>query len=249
MLLVDDVPLLERIVLQLRRCGITDIAINLHYRPWTIVSHMGQGQRWGVRIHYSFEEQLLGSAGAAKRLEWYFDESFVVVYGAVYTDMDLTHLIQAHRQDGALVTMALYTTDDPTECVIAELDDRSRVRRFIERPASDRVSSRLANAGIFVVEPEVLCWLPAERYLDFVRHVFPEMLASGHTIFGHIVTETLIDIGTPKNYRRAQRLAVRRAAAGTQAETSSGVTALTVDSVLARFAAAWVDEIGATAKP
>ena len=118
MLPVGDVPLLARIVSLLRRHGIVDIAINLHYRPWSIVHHLGHGTRWGVRIHYPFEEELLGSAGAAKQLEWFFDEVFIVFYGDVYTEMDLSSLISAHRQGGALVTMTLYPVDKPTECGI-----------------------------------------------------------------------------------------------------------------------------------
>ncbi len=231
MLPVGGVPLLEQIVSLLKRHGVIDIAINLHYKPWAIVQHLGQGRRWGVRITYSFEEELLGSAGAAKRLEWFFDESFIVFYGDVYTEMDLSRLMAAHKQGGALVTMALYSVDNPTECGIVELDAQSRVRRFVEKPAPDRVFSRLANAGIFVVEPEVLSWLPADRYLDFGHDVFPGMLASGQAIVGHPITDTLIDIGTPESYRKAQDFAAQTVA-GAQIDLSSQIAALTVHDVL-----------------
>ncbi|MGD9101652.1 MAG: nucleotidyltransferase family protein, partial [Anaerolineae bacterium] len=153
MLPVGGVPLIEHIVLLLKRHGINNIAINLHYKPWTIIHHLGHGRRWGVRIHYSFEEALLGSAGAAKRLEWYFDESFIVFYGDLYTDLNLSNLIAAHHQGGAPLTMALYAVDNPTQCGIVELDEQSRVRRFVEKPAPDQVFSQLANAGVLVVEP------------------------------------------------------------------------------------------------
>lgn len=248
MLPVGGVPLLERIVLLLKRCGVTDIAINLHYRPWTIVHHLGQGQRWGVHIHYSFEEELLGSAGAAKRLEWYLNESFVVYYGDVYTEMDLSGLAAAHRGGGALVTMALYAVDNPTECGIVELDDQSRVLRFVEKPAPDQVFSRLANAGIFVVEPEVLSGLPVGRCLDFGHDVFPQMLASGQTIAGYPITETLIDIGTLESYEKAQRLAAQLAATDSQTRPSSRMGALRLDDVLQRFALAGLDRAGVITK-
>jgi NDP-sugar pyrophosphorylase family protein len=75
MLPVGGRPLLEHIILLLKKHGIEEIAINLHYRPWAIVSHFGQGDRWGVRIRYSVEEQLLGSAGAARRLGWFLGEA------------------------------------------------------------------------------------------------------------------------------------------------------------------------------
>lgn len=242
MLPVGGVPLLEQIVSLLKRHGISDIAINLHYKPWTIVRHLGYGRRWGVHIHYSFEEELLGSAGAAKRLAWYFDESFIVFYGDVYTEMDLSGLMEAHRQGAAPVTMTLYAVDNPTECGIVELDAKSRVRRFVEKPAPDQVFSRLANAGIFVVEPEVLSGLPADEYLDFGQDVFPKMLASGQPIVGYPITESLIDIGTPENYRKAQRLAEKRTAAPAGTSFSSQAVAPTTQDVFQRFVFSRSDE-------
>jgi len=228
MLPVGGVPLLEHIVALLHRHGVTHIAINLHYKPWAILRHLGYGQRWGVRLHYSFEEQLLGSAGAAKRLEWYLDESFVVFYGDVYTEMDLSVLMAAHQHSGALVTMALYEVDNPTACGIVELDDRLRVRRFVEKPAPDQVFSRLANAGIFVVEPQVLSGLPEQRYLDFGRDVFPRMLIEGQTIVGYPTTAPLIDIGTPENYQKAQQLAASHFMAGPQTDLAPHVIMQTI---------------------
>jgi NDP-sugar pyrophosphorylase family protein len=235
MLPLGDVPLLEQIVLLLKQHGVTQIAINLHYRPWSIVHHLGHGRRWDVHIHYSFEETLLGSAGAAKRLEWYFDESFIVYYGDVYTNMDLGGLIAAHRQGGAPVTMALYSVDNPTECGIVELDAQSRVRRFVEKPEPDQVFSRLANAGIFIVEPEVLSGLAAEEPLDFGHDVFPRLLASGQSIIGYPITDTLIDIGTMENYQKAQRLAAQQSAHQPQNDLSGQIVAPTVQNVFRRF--------------
>jgi NDP-sugar pyrophosphorylase family protein len=241
MLPLGGVPLLEWIVLLLKKHSVTDIAINLHYKPWTIIHHLGHGRRWDVRIHYSFEETLLGSAGAAKRLEWYFDESFIVFYGDLYTDLDLSKLIAAHRQGGAPITMALYAVDNPTECGIVELDARSRVRRFEEKPAHDQVFSRLANAGVLVVEPEVLSWLPADRHLDFGHDVFPNMLATGQSIVGYPITDTLVDIGTMESYQKAQQLVAQRVAARAQTDLSSQIVAPTVQNVFQRFVLAHSD--------
>jgi mannose-1-phosphate guanylyltransferase len=125
--------------------------------------------------------------------------------------MDLSGLVKAHRQQDALATIALYTVDNPTECGIVELDDQGRVRRFMEKPAPDQVFSRLANAGIFVTEPEVLSDLPADRFIDFGHAVFPRLLASGHKLIGYPTTSTLIDIGTPQKYQKAQRLISEKA--------------------------------------
>ena len=91
----------------------------------------------------------------------------------------------------------------------SELDDQSRVRRFVEKPNADQVFSRLANAGVLVVEPSVLSWLPDDCPVDFGHDVFPQMLATDQTIVGYPIEDSLIDIGTPQNYRKAQELAAR----------------------------------------
>jgi NDP-sugar pyrophosphorylase family protein len=242
MLPVGGVPLIEHIVLLLKRHGVSDIAINLHYKPWTIIHHLGHGRRWGVRIHYSFEEALLGSAGAAKRLEWYFDESFIVFYGDLYTDLNLSNLIAAHRQGGAPLTMALYAVDNPTQCGIVELDEQSRVRRFVEKPAPDQVFSRLANAGVLVIEPAVLDLVPAEQNYDFGHDVFPRMLATDQSIVGYPITETLIDIGTPENYQKAQQLVAQQATLQPQPDLLSQIVAPTVHNVFSRFVFSRLDQ-------
>jgi NDP-sugar pyrophosphorylase family protein len=229
-------PLLEEIVSLLKRHGISDIAVSLHYKPWTIVQHLGHGRDWGVKIHYSFEEKPLGSAGAAKQLEWYFDESFLVYYGDVYTDMDLSGLIAAHRQGDALATMALCTVDDTCGAEIIELDPQSQVQHLVKDLAPDQVDPRFANGGVLVIEPEILSGLPADRYLDFEHDVFPRMLAAGQSIIGHPVTDTLMRINTPENYQKAQQMAMQRAAGRAQPDLTSQVVAPTIHNLFQHFA-------------
>ncbi len=241
MLPVGGVPLLEHIVALLHRHGVTQLAIYLHYKPWAIVRHLGHGRRWGVRIHYSLEEQLLGSAGAAKRLEWYLDESFIVFRGDVYTEMDLSALMAIHRQRGGPVTLALYEEDKPSECGFVELDDQSRVCHFAEQSAADQAFSRLASAGIFVVEPQVLSGLPAEQHLDFGRDVFPRLLTERQTIVGYPTTAPVIHIGTSENYQKAQRLATSRVINQEQAGLSSSIFAPTAHNVFLNFALSFTD--------
>ena len=207
MLPVGDRPLLEQIVCLLKSHGIAEIAINLHYKPQAIRDHFGDGTQFGVQIEYSYEEELLGSAGAVKKLEHYFrDDSFIVFYGDVYTDLDLGQLVTEHKGSDALVTMALYEVENPSACGIVELDECGMVTRFVEKPAPGQVFSRLANAGVFVVDPQVIGLIPTGSLSDFGQHVFPQMLALGMPIQGYVVYELLIDIGTPSNYERAQRI-------------------------------------------
>jgi mannose-1-phosphate guanylyltransferase/phosphomannomutase len=200
----------------LKRHGITKIAINLQQNPWTVVHRLGIGRRWGVDIHYSLEEMPLGSAGAAKRLEWYLDECFIVFDGDACIEMDLSGLMEAHRQGGALVTMTLHSVENPGNRSIVELNAESRVHRIVERHSPSRVSSHLVNAGIFVSEPEIFSWLPANQHVDFDPSVFSQILASGLPIIGYPVTDSLNhtdildDSQEPNGRRRTAPLLVPR---------------------------------------
>src|SRR3972149_3347488 len=117
MLPVGGRPLLEHILEPLRRHNITDIAINLHHKPEAILRHFGSGDVWGVHLRYSYEAALLGSAGTALRhLAWVYPDSFLLYYGDVYTDADLTELIECHRSSQAVATIAVNQGDDQTRC-------------------------------------------------------------------------------------------------------------------------------------
>jgi NDP-sugar pyrophosphorylase family protein len=206
MLPVGGRPLLEHIIRLLRRCDITHIAINLHYKPWIIPLYFWDGYPWGVKITYSLEETLLGSAGAAKQLQYYLDETFVVVYGDLYTEMDLSPLVDFHREKRAQITVALYEVDNPCSCGIVDLAPNGQIHRFVEKPTPAEVFSNLANAGIYIVDPSILDYVPIGQPYDFGRDLFPRLLAEGVKIWGYPIHELLIDIGTPAKYRQAQRI-------------------------------------------
>lgn len=207
MLPVAGRPLLEHIILHLRDCGVTELAINLYHLPAAVIDYFGDGSRWEVNLRYSVEERLLGSAGGVKRLQSFFDDTFVVYYGDLFTRVDLRPMIAFHRRAGVSATMGLYRVPDPWNRGIAQLDDRQTIVRFVEKPPRDQIFSDLANTGIYVLEPEVLDRIPAEQVYDFGHDVFPDMLAEGTQIAGHIIDDVLIDIGLPEKYDEANRLA------------------------------------------
>jgi NDP-sugar pyrophosphorylase family protein len=207
MLPIAGRPLLEHTILHLCDCGITDLAINLHYLPAAVMDYFGSGSRWGARLRYSVEEKLMGSAGGVKRLQAFFNDTFVVYYGDVFTRADLRPMIAFHRRAGVLATMGLYQVPDPWNRGIAQLDNSQTIVRFVEKPPRDQIFSNLANAGIYILEPEVLDSIPAGQVYDFGNDVFPKMLADGSRIAGYVIEDTLIDIGLPEKYAEANRVA------------------------------------------
>ncbi|MGA2286180.1 MAG: nucleotidyltransferase family protein [Dehalococcoidia bacterium] len=198
-------PLINHLVALLAAHGVTEVAVNLYHRPKAIRDHLGDGSDFGVSITYSHEETLLGSAGAVKKLESFFDESFFVLYGDVLTDIDLTALAAFHRSRGAALTMAVHETDEPERCGIAEADDGGAVRRFREKPAPGETSSRWANAGVYAVEPSVLRFIPPDSFFDFGDHLIPLLLERGEPVLAYPSDSYFLDIGSPERYSQAER--------------------------------------------
>ncbi len=207
MLPVGGAPLLEHLLRLLARHGIRDIAINLHYKPDVVTGHFGDGALWGVRLTYSYEEQMLGTAGAVRRLQPFLDEPFFVLYGDVLTDLDLTALAAFHKARGAALTAVLYRVPRPWDCGIVALDEEGRITRFVEKPPREQVFSNLANAGIYVMAPGLIASIPPETFFDFGHDLFPRLLASGAALFGYPIGENdyVLDIGSPEKYEQAQR--------------------------------------------
>lgn len=206
MLPVNGRPLLEHIVELLARHNFTDVAINLHYKPDLILRHFGSGEAWGVRMRYSYEASLLGSAGTALRqLAWVYPDPFLVYYGDVYSDVDLTGLIEHHRSSGAAATLVVNTVDDPTRVGIVEFGKDQRVKRFVEKPPAHEALSTWGNSGIYVLNPEVLHYI-TDLPSDFGNDIFPRLIDAGLHVQAFPFTGTLIDIGTPETYRQVQKL-------------------------------------------
>ena len=211
MLPVGGRPLLDHTVAWLRGHGITDIAMNLHHAGNVIVDHFGTGDAHGVRVTYSHEPQLLGTAGAAKKLDAFLDETFVVVYGDVLTNVDLNRLLDFHTRQrveagvAATISLALYRVPNPTECGLVDLSSDGRVQRFVEKPPAHLVFTELANAGILVCDPGVLEVVPRGRFFDFAHDLFPLLMLYGVPLFGQPIAddEYVIDIGTAAGYERA----------------------------------------------
>jgi mannose-1-phosphate guanylyltransferase len=215
MLPIGPKPLLAHLCAWLCDYGITDIAINLHHAPEAIVDYFGDGSYFGFSVTYSYEDNLLGTAGAAKQLQSFLNETFVVVYGDIYTNLKLSRLLHFHQTRApdvdcaSSMTLALYRVPNPTECGLVEMDVSGRVQRFVEKPPETEVFTELANAGVLICEPEILEQIPAQAVFDFGRDLLPKLIAHDIPVYGQVIAsdEYLIDIGTPAGYKKAQAYA------------------------------------------
>lgn len=207
MLPVAGKPLLEHTIAWLENYNCDEIAINLHHKPEVITSYFGDGSRFHVRLSYSHESVILGTAGALRALNGFLDRTFVVIYGDVLTDLDLGSLLAFHQSRRATATLSLYQVPNPTECGIVELNGDYRVMQLVEKPPPARVFSDLAFSGVLMAEPELLSAIPDTPFSDLGFHVFPHLLEAGKRVYGLPISsgEYLIDIGSHEKYAAACR--------------------------------------------
>jgi mannose-1-phosphate guanylyltransferase/mannose-1-phosphate guanylyltransferase/phosphomannomutase len=153
---------------------------------------------------HSYEDPILGTAGAARKLGWFLDTTFVLVYGDVLTDIDLSSLIAFHRSHSVEMTMVVYRVEDPTRAGIVDIDASGRVVSFVEKPRVP--TSDLANAGIYIVEPSVLDLIP-DGFADFGFDVIPRLISVNRPIAAWPIRpdDYLLDIGSIERYEQACR--------------------------------------------
>lgn len=213
MLDVAGRPILEHILRWLKQYGVSEVAINLSYLPQVIMEHFGDGATSDLHLTYSLEDPVMGTAGAVRKLERFVGTSpLVVVYGDVLTDLDLVSLLTLHhenviRDPDTAVTMSLYRVPNPTEVGLVDVDANGRIHRFVEKPRPEDVFTDLASAGVLVMEPWVVEFIPEATFFDFGLHLFPALLDAGKSIYGMIIPDDvfLLDIGTTSKYEQAQR--------------------------------------------
>lgn len=204
MMTLGNRPLLEHILLNLKDQGIKEIIINLHHLPEAITEHFGDGRDFEMNIKYSYEPRIMGTAGAVKRMAEEFSEQFLVIYGDNFWRFKLSGLIEFHWEKKGIATIALIKGTDPTSGGIAEIDQDFRITKFLEKPEKSQVFSSWINAGIYLMEPTVVDFIPNDSYYDFGNDLFPKILAD-HKIFGYPAGENLRGINTFEEYLEARR--------------------------------------------
>ncbi len=188
----------------LRRGGLDGAVLSLGYLPDPIQAYLaGWDGLQEFSVDYAVEDRALGTAGGIKNAEEYLDgETFVVVNGDVLTGTDLGEAVKIHRASDALATITLTSVEDPTAYGLVEVDYDMVVKRFLEKPAADEVTTNLVNAGVYVLEPEVLAMIPVGREVSIEREIFPELQARGR-LRAYVSSAYWRDIGTPRSYLAA----------------------------------------------
>ena len=199
-------PMLDHTLAQLQRYGIRDIIINLHHHAEQLAAWLGDGSRWGVHLSLSFEPEILGTAGALKRVEpWLRDAPFLVLNADVLLDVDLHALEHWHGQRQALVTMVVRPDPAAHSYGAVVLDDDDRVLLINGHPAThaQATGQETIFACVQMVDPQVLTRIPPNRFITTTADVYPALLERQEAVYGYRYTGYWIDIGAPERYLQA----------------------------------------------
>jgi len=203
-------PCIEYVIRSLVASGFQEIITTTAYLSDTLIKSIGDGVDYNASILYSFEANPAGTAGAVRRVANFIDDTFVVAMGDILADVDFRALYDFHKRKGGIVTIALTEVEDPTQYGIVGLDARGRIIKFKEKPPKEEAFSNLANAGIYVCEPDILDFIPADQKFDFSKDLFPKLLSKGLVLYGQKIEGTWMDIGRPHDLWKASMEVVRR---------------------------------------
>jgi NDP-sugar pyrophosphorylase family protein len=190
--------LIERVLEGLAQQGITDAVLNLHHLPETVTGIVGDGAQFGLRVRYSWESPVLGSAGGPRHALPLLDaDEFFIVNGDTLCDVDLAALAAAHRASGADVTLAVVPNPAPDRYNALDVDDRGVVRGVVlkgsGRPGWHFVGVQIARTSVFDALPDNV---PAES----VHGVYQGLLGGHGGVRVFHVTSPFVDVGTPSDY-------------------------------------------------
>lgn len=205
MLELNGRPMLEFILANLRHSGFDEVMINLHFKPELIRGFFGDGSRWRIRISYTEERTLLGTAGGVKNVEKYFAgcSEFLVHYGDIVTDQNFRPMVDFHRERNALATLLIHERSRSNS--IAVLDAENRIVDFLERPhdaARRTANSGWVNSGVCICSHEVLSIIPRGKASDFPRDIFPDLVAS-RRFFGYPLSGYRCAVDSPERLAEA----------------------------------------------
>jgi mannose-1-phosphate guanylyltransferase len=212
-------PVMEFLLELLKKHGFNEIMVNVSHLADEIENYFRDGQRFGVRIGYSFEGRIedgrligdaLGSAGGLRRIQDFypfFDDTFIVLCGDALIDLDLTAALKYHKEKGSLATIV--TKPVPKEQVssygVVVTDDQGRVQSFQEKPSVEEALSTDINTGIYIFEPEVIDYIPPNQEYDIGSELFPKLVEMGAPFYAVSMDFEWVDIGKVPDYWQAVR--------------------------------------------
>ncbi len=206
---IMNVPFLARTMERLYEAEIRDVILAAGYMPQSIVEYFGDGSNFGMHVTYVIEATPLGTAGALKNVQEHITGRFFVLNGDVFTSLSLRAMLKYHEEKGGIGSLHLIKVDDPSAfgCVVHDRD--GRITSFVEKPPKGEEPTDEINAGTYLLEREILDFIPPGRPASIERETFPELIALGKSLYAYTTNDYWIDLGRPEHYLAAHRDVLR----------------------------------------
>ena len=198
-------PMLEHILLLLKRHGVTDVILTVQYMASFIQNQIGNGSDLGMNVTYSVEEHPLGTAGSVRQAAESLDDTFLVISGDALTDFNLNDIVDYHKQRKAMATLTLYRVPNPLEYGVVVTAEDGSIRQFQEKPSWSEVVSDTINTGIYVLEPSIFEYYERDQVFDFSKDLFPLLLKGEKPMYGYVAEGYWTDVGSIEEFVRASR--------------------------------------------
>ena len=196
---IANKPLIDYTLESLSEAGVETVILAVYYMAESLVRYLGP-TKYDLGILYSREQRPLGTGGPIKKAKGMLNgEKFMVMNGDLLTDFDYKRLINYHEEKGGIATVALTHVNDPARYGSVELDWEGRITRFVEKPEHGMAPSNLINAGIYILEPEIMDYIPDGKKVRIETEVFPK-LAEEMQLYGFESHGFWMDVGEPVDY-------------------------------------------------
>ncbi|MFA6941526.1 MAG: NDP-sugar synthase [Clostridiaceae bacterium] len=198
-------PLLERNMLKLKDCGVDEIILSTCYKPQKIEEYFGDGTKFGLKINYICEDIPLGTGGAIKNTEEFFNDTFIIFNADILSNINITDMMKFHKEKCAAVTIAVTQVENPSAYGVIEYNEDLYAESFTEKPKLADIKSNYINAGIYIFEPNVLKEIPDSQVVSIERETFPQLLKKGYPIAVYKSDAYWMDIGTIEKYAQVHQ--------------------------------------------
>lgn len=202
MLPIMNKPMMEHTMMMLKAIGIKEFIVLLYFKPDTIKNYFQDGSAFGIKITYVLPDADYGTAGAVKLAQEHIgNDNFIIVSGDLVTDFDFQKIVDYHRSKKAKLSITLTSVDNPLEFGVVIANKKGRIEKFLEKPSWGEVFSDTINTGIYVIEPEILDYIPKNENFDFGKDLFPLLMREGIELMAGHATGYWRDVGNPESYR------------------------------------------------
>ncbi len=202
MLPILNRPMMEHIILKLRdELNIKEMAVLLYFKPEIIKNHFKDGSDFGVKITYVQPDDDYGTAGAVAFAREFLDDTFIIVSGDLVTNFDFKKIKKFHEKKKSKLTITLTSVENPLQFGVVIANEEDRIEKFLEKPSWGEVFSDTINTGIYVIEPEILNYIPHGSNFDFAKDLFPTLMANDIPLWGCSIEGYWRDVGNPQSYR------------------------------------------------